>query len=229
MLVLLAVQLARLAWLAIPAAPVGDPHAAALAPVGALPRLELFYRAAAAVAGAHDGGGYQLRGIRVDALGGSAILAGPDGKQQSYSVGEAIVPGVVLQSVAAGHAVLRGPQGLQRLELPATAAGAPDRSAALPAGGRQDSIATEPAALLAQAGLAPDEAGRWTVNPRGDAALLQAAGLRGGDIIEQVNGQQLTAERAEALARELPPGAPVTLTLLRDGQRQTVLLPAGPR
>lgn len=229
LLALLAVQLARLAWLAVPATPVGEPQAVTTAPAIALPRMELFYRAAAAGAGTHDSGGYQLRGIRVDALGGSAILAGPDGRQQSYEVGESIVPGVVLQSVGAGHAVLRGPAGLQRLELPATAADAGERSAAWPVGGAPASAGTEPAALLAQAGLAMDRAGRWTVNPRGDATLLQAAGLRAGDVIEQVDGQQLTAERTEALARELRPGAPVTLTLLRDGQRHTVTLPAGPR
>lgn len=231
MLILLAVQLARLAWLALPAAPIGEAEAASIAPAGALPRMEVFYRAAAAAAtGAHDSSGYQLRGVRVDALGGSAILAGPDGKQQSYPVGASVVPGLVLHAVGAGYAVLRGPQGLQRLELPVTAPAAGERAAALPAAEVPDAAAPAgPAAVLAQAGLAMDQAGRWTVNPRGDAALLLAAGLRGGDIIEQVNGQQLTAEHAEALARELPPGAPVTLTLLRDGQRQTVTLPAGPQ
>lgn len=234
LLVLLAVQAARLLWLTQPAAPIGDAAPALPAAIPTVPRIDLFHRSDAPVAGAAaDVGGYRLRGVRVDARGGSAILLDAAGKQQSWAVGDTIAPGIVLAGVGPGYAALRGPDGTQRLQLPA-AAGAAAATPALPAslppnGAGTGTIASpgiDPAAMLAQAGLGPNEAGGYTVNPRGDDALLRAAGLQGGDVVIAVNGTTLNAENVTTFPGELAPGAALTLSIRRGGQPRTITIPA---
>ena len=54
-------------------------------------------------------GGWKLFGVRADRRGGgSAILAGPDGKQASYGAGEEVSPGVVLPGMALPGVALPG-------------------------------------------------------------------------------------------------------------------------
>lgn len=232
-LVLLTVQLARLLWLALPAVPVGEAPPASTGNVPALPVIDLFNRVEAAATMAIDSSGYALRGVRMDASGGSAILADANGNQQSYGKGETIAPGIRLTEVGPGFVLLAVTGGLQRLDLPRRDAAAPanDESlpTALPGTTSPTTAKIDPVALLGQAGLSRNEAGGWTVNPRGDGGQLRHLGLEAGDVVEQVNGQALTPERIAALADELPAGEAVTLTFRRDGQSRTVTLPAGPK
>lgn len=103
--ILLAVALARLVWAAAtPSGPMGDwrgappPAAAAATPAG----FDPFFRAAPGDAAAVSDLDLVLVGTRVDTVSGrgSAIIATPDGQQASYLVGEAVLPGVTLKSVA---------------------------------------------------------------------------------------------------------------------------------
>ena len=234
LIVLLAIQAARLLWLLLPAAPLGAANGGDSGPVApALPMADLFFRATSVATNgpSADAAGFTLRGIRIGSDGGSVILADGSGRQQSYTLGESPAPGLRVQQIGRGFAILQDGSGARRLELLAPVSGAaprieaPSRAAAAPTAGAAAPTAAD---LLASAGLSPAEGGGFTVNPRGDANPLRAAGLQAGDRIVAIDGQDLTAERVAALRDELAPGAPVTLTVVRDGQSRTVTLTAPP-
>src|SRR5688572_3021965 len=109
LLSLLAIQCARLVWTIVtPVGPIGDWKAESeLRPAGAgsaalLGSFDPFFRLGGrngpVVVTALD---LALYGIRQDQASGrgSAIIAGPDGVQRSFAVGEEIVPGVTLAAV----------------------------------------------------------------------------------------------------------------------------------
>lgn len=110
----LAAQAARLAWtFAAPASPAPAPAISARPPAdtAVLASFDAFGASGAgpssAAAGAQGAEGLRLFGVRSGgADGGSAIIAGSDGVQKSYSVGETIVEGVTLAAVAADHVEL---------------------------------------------------------------------------------------------------------------------------
>ncbi|HBD21095.1 MAG TPA: general secretion pathway protein, partial [Arenimonas sp.] len=92
--------------------------------------------------------------------------------------------------------------------------------------------AIDPRQLLAEAGLRPRlRNGRldgFTLIQRGDGRTLRSAGLRSGDVLLAVNGEELTPERMAELGQMLQSGAvaggATTLTLERDDQRHTITL-----
>ena len=93
---------ARLLWLALtPAGALGVP-AGALPSGPVLVRVDPFFPAGpTAAADAVSGLDLVLLGTRVDAASGrgSAIIAAPDGQQQSIGVGDEVMPGVRLVAV----------------------------------------------------------------------------------------------------------------------------------
>lgn len=109
LVLLLAGQSARLVWVVAAPSPLLSSSAkAARFPIdlGVLARFDAF-GAAGATAGGTVGEGLRLFGVRSGGPGGgSAIIAGPDGVQKSYAVGEAVADGVTLVSVAADHVEL---------------------------------------------------------------------------------------------------------------------------
>ena len=246
--VLLAFQAARLAWLLLPPAPLGAPAIDAATVFREQPgrlAIEAFHPdpGAARVASA-DASGLQLFAVRPAPAGGSAIIAMREGPQRSYTVGEAVAPGVTLAEVHAGHVVLDS--GGRRSELrfakvaarPAPArptpvhtasAATPTTPAAAPATDTPDPT-IDPAQLLAQMGLRPDETdGRitgYTVIPRGDGAVLRQAGLQAGDVLLSVNNEALDAERYAELANSLTGASSISLTYRRDGQIRSATLQA---
>ena len=120
-MLLLAGQSARLVWTL--AAPVGSVSAPARAPrppvdLSVLARFDAFGETAGSMGGAAIDG-YRLFGVRSGGPGGgSAIIAGPDGVQKSYAVGETIADGVTLASVAADHVELSRGGALATLSFP---------------------------------------------------------------------------------------------------------------
>ncbi len=117
LLVLLAVQAARLFWaLLTPLGPVGEYRALNTAiplqqSVGALASFDPFFRQTAGAAAARvtvTALDIRLFGTLEDrATGrGSAIIGTADGRQTSYRVGEEIMPGVVLTAVAFDHVTI---------------------------------------------------------------------------------------------------------------------------
>ena len=175
--------------------------------------------------------GLTLYGINLNEAtgGGSAIIAGEDGVQASYAVGDEIAPGVRLAGVAFDHVTLDRGGAQESLFLdqsgdapvanPATPLPAPTPepgSASAPNAGGELS----PAALKAGVGLAPrTENGRVTglvVQPQGDGATFRAAGLRPGDVIRSVNGRPIgSAGDAAGLAGQFTPGARLSLEVER--------------
>lgn len=174
--------------------------------------------------------GLTLFGININEAtgGGSAIIAGEDGAQTSYAVGDEIAPGVRLVGVAFDHVLLDRGGARESLFLDqsgdaAAASPAPPLPAPTPEIGTPAANANgemSPAKLKAGVGFAPrTEDGRVTglvVQPQGDGATFRAAGLRPGDVIRSVNGRPIgSASDAAALANQIAPGARLALEVER--------------
>ena len=115
LLAALAVQCARLVWtVATPVGPLGDwrPAQAGFAgsPSAVLQGFDPFFRLSGVDGKPAIVTSLQLTlfGTRLDEAmgGGSAIIAGPDGVQQSVPVGQEIMPGVRLKAVAFDHVTI---------------------------------------------------------------------------------------------------------------------------
>ena len=248
----LAVQLGRLVWIAAgpeAAAPAPTAVAAAVQPAdpSIFQRFDAFFRTGgvSSLAGASAGGSQmRLFGVRAGgADGGSAIIGLADGRQVSVGAGEAVEPGLVLQSVGPDHVVLARGGSLSRLDFGDTPVGAapppppppgpqtvapPAPAAAVPAAG----AGVDAAQLLAQAGLRPRMRGLrldgFTVSAAGEGSALAAAGLQAGDVLLAVDGTALDSpERIAGLRRQLAGAASVTLRFERDGAVQTTTIRTG--
>jgi len=113
---LVLIQAVRLIWtVATPLGPVGDWRANQVEVLSPGSRLALFssfdpfFRSgAAASANVITSLQLTLYGTRMNEGSGlgSAILAGPDGVQDSYAIGDEIMPGVTLESVRFDHVVI---------------------------------------------------------------------------------------------------------------------------
>lgn len=211
LLVLVAVQAARLIWiLAAPIGPVGDWKASAgLAAPGdgaVLSSFDPFFRLSAgsgpAVVTSLD---LKLYGVREDrATGrGSAIIALPDGRQMSFAVGEEIMPGVTLTQVGFDNVTISRGGAEEQIFLdqsgPAPAvAGAPAPDAA---GAPPPPVQAAPAPMAGQApalSFQPRMAGGRVngvmVAPGSDGGqAFRAAGFAPGDVIVSVNGQRIAS------------------------------------
>ena len=246
----LVVQLGRLVWIAVePAAEPDAPEAASrpAAPVdySIFQRFDAFFRTGgqSSLAEATAGGSSQMRlfGLRSDgAGGGSAIIGLADGRQVSVAVGETVEPGLTLHSVGPDHVVLARGGSLSRLiftDLPVGAAPPPPPppgpqtvtpAPAPVAVGR----AVDPARLMAEASLRPRMQGLrlngFAIGDGVDASVLDAAGLRPGDVILAVNGVKLdNPARIAALRGQLANAASAEIRFERDGAAQTTTIRTG--
>ncbi|ANI78821.1 MULTISPECIES: type II secretion system protein N [Sphingobium] len=160
---------------------------------------------------------------------GSAIVAGPDGVQNSFAVGEEIMPGVVLKAVAFDHITIDRGGAEEQVFLdqsqPASASAAPgDGGAPLAIPGMDNPTAD---ALKRDIGFAPRmQNGRITgliLTARGPA--FQNAGFQSGDIITQVDGQPVgSPSDLQALQGKIMPGARISLTVERGANLSTINL-----
>lgn len=239
LVVALAVQLARLAWLALaPMGPIGAPAPTASTETARL-RVDLLFGESPQAGASLEG--YSLHGVRMDKRGGgAAIIAGPDKVQGAYRVGDALAAGIVLDHVAAEHVLVRMGSQRRRLEMatdapsaaaqtPATTlASAPAVPAAAPVA---SNAAVDPSRLLTEAGLRLNtqdgEPNGYTVMPRGNDALLRQAGLQPGDVLTSVNGLSLNAEHLQEVQQQLRTGGgEARITFQRDGQSRVLTLKA---
>lgn len=239
LLVMLALQLVRLVWAVM--APVGSfgpwegrqaqllsPHARQ----ALFASFDPFFRTGAprqAGDGVVTSLALTLYGVRLNEGSGlgSAIIASPDGVQNSFAVGDEIMPGVVLKAVAFDHVTIDRGGAEEQIFLdqstpapevePAPAAGAGWQSAAPPptappgAGPTVDSLKRD-------IGFAPRmQNGRVTglaVLPKGPG--FAGVGFKAGDIISQVNGQPIgSAGDLQTLQNQIAPGARLSLTVER--------------
>lgn len=219
LLVLIAVQCARLFWILVaPVGPVGDWKAtsAVAAPPDAsvLASFDPFFRI--------DGTtgptlvtslNLKLYGVREDrATGrGAAIIALPDGRQMNFAVGEEVMPGVTLTAVGFDNVTINRGGTAEQIFLdqsgPAQTAGAP---VATPQG--SGPAAPMPVVVVPQMPVAPGAPinfvprtsnGRVTgilVSPGSDGGrAFGAAGFVPGDVVVAINGQRVSSlEQARA-------------------------------
>jgi general secretion pathway protein C len=255
LLVGLAVQCARLLWVIVtPVSPLGAWVPAGptvpVDPAGVLTSVDPFYR----VSGAQAAQGpamvtslqLTLFGTRMDdaQARGAAILAGPDGLQRSVSVGEEVVPGVVLRGVAFDHVTLERGGAREDLFLdqstktsvdapapaPAAALGAlPGSDPRVPRDSDAGGGAMSPDRLRTDITAIPQiEGGRvvgLTVRGQGGNAF-RASGLRDGDVVTQVAGRPVSgAADLDQFTRERAPGGSVPVTVQRNGQAVALSIP----
>ncbi|WP_336960057.1 type II secretion system protein N [Sphingobium aquiterrae] len=241
LLALLAVQLARLVWAIV--TPVGAFGAwtgrqAVIAPMAARQALFAAYDPFFPGTAAAQGGNAVVTSLSITLFGtrvnegsgqGSAIIATPDGVQQSFAVGEEIMPGVILKSVHFDHVTIdRGGTEEtvfidQSQAAPIADPAAGGQGGAVPAAPPPPGASQAPAAITAQAvkadiGLAPRmDGGRVTglvLQSKGPA--FQAAGFRPGDIVTEVNGRRIgSAGDIQTLQGQIVPGARLSLTVER--------------
>ena len=241
--VLLAAQTARLLWAIVtPVGPLGDWRWRSVDVVPAEARISLFssfdpfFRTEMSTAGSNSVTALNLTlfGIRANASsgGGSAIIAGEDGVQYSFGVGEEVMPGVILDSVAFDHVILSRGGVKESLyidqSVPAETVGTqPSPTAA----SGETAPPTVGAALNAETlqksiGFTPrNESGRVTglvLQPRDDGTMLQIAGFKPGDIVVAVNGRAVSS--ASDIANQLRPGARLSIDVERGGSKVPISL-----
>jgi general secretion pathway protein C len=257
LIALLAVQCARLVWAVVmPMGPLGDWRPAepggAGSPSLVLREADPFFR----LSGGDDQPSVvtslqlTLYGTRINeaAGGGSAIIAGPDGVQQSVAVGQEVVPGARLKSIAFDHVTIdrggraedlylaqdnappipppaRGVPLMSQAAGP-QAAGAPSSGvplgARLPGPGR-----TTFAQLRSDIGFIPRiDGGRvsgLTVRAQGAGAAFRQAGLQDGDVVTAIGGRAVTGPGdIDRLAAQYAKGG--TLPIIVERGTQTLPL-----
>ncbi|HEU4961661.1 MAG TPA: type II secretion system protein N [Sphingomonas sp.] len=242
LLALLAVQCARLVWVIVtPVTPLGDwrpvrPGAAG-APGDMLRGFDPFFRLSGGEAAPAAVTSLQLTlyGIRVNEAtgGGSAIVATPDGAQNSYAVGEEIMPGVTLKAVVFDHISIDRGGTVEDLYIDQSKPVAPVEP--LPPG--VGPTTTAPRLTLQDLnsrGLALDQIKRGigfipriddgkvtglVVRPNGDGQVFAKAGLQQGDVITEVMGKPVTsADDIAKLAGQFSNGGILSLTIERGAK-----------
>jgi general secretion pathway protein C len=216
LLILIAVQTARLIWvLAAPLGPVGDWKAtsgqAPRADGAVLAAFDPFFRLSAGGPVAVTSLNLKLTGVREDrATGrGSAIIQLPDGRQMSFAVGEEIMPGVTLTAVGFDNVTISrgGAQEqifLDQSQPAAIAGGDPNSTTVVPPGTQAQVVTPAGPAGGAAINFTPRLAGGGVngvvVTPGNDGGrAFSAAGFQPGDVIVAVNGQRVTSlEQARA-------------------------------
>ena len=246
LIALLALQLVRLAWVVV--TPVGsfgpwEGRQAQLLPPAARQALfasfDPFFRSGApqtAGKGVVTSLALTLYGIRLNEGSGlgSAIIAAPDGAQNSFAAGDEILPGVVLKSVSFDHVTIDRGGAEEQIFLDQSA---PVPTAA-PEGGEAPGsppASPPPSSPPATAGPTADslkrdiafaprmQNGRVTglvVSAKGPG--FASAGFRPGDIISQINGQPVGD--LQSVQNQIAPGARLSLTVERGATVASVNL-----
>jgi general secretion pathway protein C len=251
LLALIALQLARLIWVVVtPVGPVGDWRAAGSEPppasTYAIGSFDPFFRLSGSTGPVTVTSlNLKLFGIRQDQASGqgSAIIAGSNGEQRSFAVGEEIEPGVVLKAVDFDSVTIsRGGADEQlfmdQSQQPATAAPPAAPQTAPPPVVVQPSTAVEPGSRPVppsklypnEVSMAPRMNGTQltgvTVQPQGNGNGLRALGLAPGDVVTAVNGRRLrTADQLQGILAEQGSVRTVSLQVERGGR--VITLPAG--
>lgn len=233
---LLVIQTIRFVWMvATPLGPVGDWRANEVQVLSPQSRLALFnsfdpfFRDGPAQSGnVVTSLQLTLYGIRMNEGSGlgSAILAGPDGVQESYAVGDEIASGAKLASVQFDHVTIDRGGVMESLymdqSVPAETVGgdsaaAPVTSSILDA---EPAATPIPTALAGAVSMQPRSfEGKITgivVSAQGNEAMFKAAGFRDGDIITSVNGKPVTSTAdIDSLKSRIAPGARISVNVER--------------
>lgn len=244
LIAVLAVQVARFVWTVVtPVGPIGGwrvatpgasgPAAEMLRSFDPFFRLEASGEAAPAVVTPLQ---LVLFGTRIDdATGrGAAIIATPDGVQNSYSVGAEVMPGVTLKQVAFDHVTLT--RGGADEDLFIDQSGGIGSAAPVPANPVLPATGSAPVAappvagagvtlaqVKAEVGFIPRiDNGRVSglvVRPQGSGAVFRRIGLREGDIVTQIGGRPVSGQGdIDGLAAQFAGGGNISLTVERGAE-----------
>lgn len=211
-------------------------------------RFDAFFRTGGRSSLAEDtaAGSSQMRlfGVRAGGLGGgSAIIGFADGHQVSVGLGEALEPGLVLQSVGPDYVTLARGASVTRLvfaDVPVGAASPPPPppgpqvvtpTPAAAAAPTPTGPVVDPAPLMGA--LRPRLQGLgmngFTIAEGADRSALAAAGLQPGDVILSVNDTDLTGPaQLASLRRQLSSATSARIRFERDGAVQTTTIRTGP-
>ena len=173
----------------------------------------------------------KLFGVRdnIGSAGGGAIIALPDGTQSSVSVGETLMPGVVLVGVGYDFADVERNGARQRLFLdqdkPPETLGT--QVSLLP--GAPAAAGLTVAALRGAVSFSPRQANGAVsgilIAPGSDTATFATTGFQAGDVILSVNGARIASLTDLAqLQQSLTPGASLSLTVEREGRQLPLTL-----
>lgn len=248
LLAALAAQTARLLWAIVtPIGPLGDWRPAqAVVPADAtelLRTFDPFFRVSGVATGPVVVTSLQLKlfGTRIDEASarGSAIIAGPDGVQKSITVGEEIVPGVTLKSVAFDHVTVSRGAASEDLYLdqsgatpaPAVAASVGTPLTAAPVGAAPGAVplAQLRSDILFTPRLVGGQLSGLVVRAQGAGGGFRAAGLHDGDVLLAINGRPVTgAGDFEALSRDFARGGALPITVERGGSPTVLSVPIAP-
>jgi general secretion pathway protein C len=221
LLVLIAVQSARLIWLFLtPLGPVGDWKAT----TGQAPRsdgavlasFDPFFRLSSGAPMVVTSLNLKLTGVREDrATGrGAAIIQLPDGRQLSFMVGEEVMPGVTLTAVGFDNVTINRGGAQEQIFIdqsqPVPVTGQDGNSTTPVPPGTQPQVMTPQGPAQAPGNLAGaisfmPRTGAQGVNgvlvaPGSDGGrAFSAAGFQPGDVIVMVNGQRVSSlDQAQA-------------------------------
>ncbi len=246
LLAVLAIQCARLFWaLVTPVGPIGDWRVAQPgvggSPVAILRGFDPFFRVSGAQGAASAVTSLQLTlfGTRIDDATGlsSAIIAGPDGVQNSVGLGEEIVPGVRLKTVAFDHVTIDRGGKAEELYIDQSGAAAPAANAAAPApsvGGPSGAPVVGSAAEGMPPGVTASQlksdiaftpridGGRITgmvVRAQGNGAAFRSIGLKDGDVVTAAGGRAVAGPAdLDRVFSGLTPGSSLSITVERGAQ-----------
>lgn len=245
-LLALLVQMARLVWtIATPVSPVGDwrPASAVVLPFATRQALFTSFDPFSRDAPASDGAAV-ITSLQIELFGtltngssglGSAIIAGSDGIQNSFAVGEEIQPGVTLTGVAFDHVTISRAGNEERIYLdqsvPADVVGAAPAAPGSNAGSAAPAVSGATVSGAGNPARTVDNLKRFvSFNPRvvggkitgvvaapgSDAAGYRAMGFLPGDIITSVNGRRIaSASDAAFVQQQIKPGARLSLMVER--------------
>ena len=239
----LAVQCARLLWMIVtPVGPVGEWRAAEAGVGGAsaaiLRGVDPFFRVSGAASSGASVTSLQLTlfGTRIDDATGlsSAIIAGPDGVQNSVGLGEEVAPGVRLKAVAFDHVTLDRGGRSEELYIDqsggATSGVPPVGAPPSPLPGlpiANSGPGVTPAQIRSDVSFTPRiEGGQVTgviVRPQGSGAGFRAMGFQDGDVITAAGGRAITGQAdLDRLVSGLIPGSILSITVERGGQPSAI-------
>lgn len=243
LLAALAVQGARLVWAIVtPIAPLGAWQPAAVVtpadPAALFATFDPFNRSGTGTTAPAAVTSLQLTlfGTRMDLASGagSAIIAGPDGVQQSVAVGGEVAPGVTLKAVAFDHVTLDRGGVSEDLFLDQSGGGA---TVSPPAVGASPTSTGAPPAPPSAAQLRQEisampriDGGRIsgvTLRAQGAGDAFRAAGLRDGDVVTAIAGRPI-AGIADVERLSQAGSGPVQLTIERGGQTMPLSVAVAP-
>lgn len=166
----------------------------------------------------------------------SATIVTPDNETSRYELGDEILPGVILEQVLSDRAIISRDGREETIMRSGRTAGLSviGDPAAVKTDAGQVTTESTPlfnpgiSARTLMAGLAVEveqEDGvteSLLLQPRGDATLMNSAGLAPGDRLVNVNGTRVAELDPSALASRLATGGTTTITIVREGEIRTV-------